>query len=396
MRRGGVMAGCKLDEIDIMATAQPLILDGITKTYGSHVALRGVTLSIQPGEMMFLLGSSGCGKTTLLRIIAGLLTQDQGTIICDGRDISPLPANRRGFGYVFQNYALFPHRTIGENVAFGLRVRKIQQSEIERRVLSILRQVRLHDQIDKYPRQLSGGQQQRVALARALVIEPPVLLLDEPLSNLDAKLREEMRYELRALQQRVGVTTVFVTHDQEEALSMGDRIAVMEGGVVHQCDSPRDVYASPKTDFVARFVGRANNIDGVLTSKECDGIGVIRDSSEREFRARLLDGDTPVGATLKLLVRPECVWVNNASDGHNRVNARYRSGVFFGSTSSRFFDLNAGLQFEVQDLSLRQQNVEGGAGEVMLSWDPFESVLVNPSPVTSSVEGENSGSSGSR
>ena len=234
----------------------------MTKTFdGRVVAVDGVTLDIAAGEFFSLLGPSGCGKTTSLRMIAGFERPDSGRIHVGGRDITDVAVHKRDMGMVFQSYALFPHRTVAENVAFGLRMREIAKSEIERRVKAALAQVALTGLETRKPSQLSGGQQQRVALARALVVEPPVLLCDEPLGALDRKLRQQMQFELKELQRRLGVTLVFVTHDQEEALAMSDRIAVMNHGRVEQVGAPTEIYERPRTRFVADFIGEINILE---------------------------------------------------------------------------------------------------------------------------------------
>jgi putative spermidine/putrescine transport system ATP-binding protein len=243
-------------------TSATIKLEQVTKTFdGRVVAVDDVTLDIAAGEFFALLGPSGCGKTTTLRMIAGFEHPDSGRVHVGGRDITDLPVHRRDMGMVFQSYALFPHRTVAENVAFGLRMRDIPRPDIERRVKAALAQVALDGLEGRKPGQLSGGQQQRVALARALVVEPPVLLCDEPLGALDRKLRQQMQFELKELQRRLGVTLVFVTHDQEEALAMSDRIAVMNRGRVEQVGAPTAIYERPRTRFVADFIGEINLLD---------------------------------------------------------------------------------------------------------------------------------------
>ncbi|HQS18051.1 ABC transporter ATP-binding protein [Reyranella sp.] len=243
-------------------TSAAIKLDQVTKTFDGRVmAVDAVTLDIAAGEFFSLLGPSGCGKTTSLRMIAGFEHPDSGRVHVGGKDITDLPVHRRDMGMVFQSYALFPHRTVAENVAFGLRMREVPKPEIERRVAAALAQVALTGFETRKPGQLSGGQQQRVALARALVVEPPVLLCDEPLGALDRKLRQQMQFELKELQKRLGVTLVFVTHDQEEALAMSDRIAVMNGGKVEQVGTPTEIYERPRTRFVADFIGEINILD---------------------------------------------------------------------------------------------------------------------------------------
>ena len=253
-----------------------LTLEALTKTFQrAGTVVDSVDMQIEDGEFFTLLGPSGCGKSTILRMIAGLEEPDSGRILFDARDVTREPPNKRGIGMVFQNYALFPHLSVAQNVAFGLEVRKESSSEVKRRTASALEQVQLEKLGAARVDQLSGGQQQRVALARALVIEPKLLLLDEPLSNLDAKLRGETRAMLRAVHNASAVTTIYVTHDQEEALGMSDRIAVLNGGKVHQIDTPREIYERPATKFVADFIGRNNVIEAIVESVSGDSI-VIR------------------------------------------------------------------------------------------------------------------------
>ena len=243
-------------------TSATIKLDNVTKTFdGRVVAVDEVTLDIAAGEFFSLLGPSGCGKTTSLRMIAGFERPNSGRVHVAGRDITDVAVHKRDMGMVFQSYALFPHRTVAENVAFGLRMREVPKPDVERRVKAALAQVALTGLEDRKPGQLSGGQQQRVALARALVVEPPVLLCDEPLGALDRKLRQQMQFELKELQKRLGVTLVFVTHDQEEALAMSDRIAVMNHGKVEQVGAPTEIYERPRTRFVADFIGEINILE---------------------------------------------------------------------------------------------------------------------------------------
>jgi putative spermidine/putrescine transport system ATP-binding protein len=237
-----------------------VILDNISKSYGENVAVHQMSLKISQGELVTFLGPSGCGKTTTLRMIGGFIDVGAGVIRVGGRDVTRLPPAKRNMGLVFQSYALFPHMTVAENVAFGLEMRKITKSDIAKRVAEALKRVRLQHLAERLPKQLSGGQQQRVALARALVIEPTVLLLDEPLSNLDAKLRQEMKSEIRLLQKSLDLTTIFVTHDQDEALSVSDRLVVMSAGHVEQIGSPREIFERPASAFVADFMGFSNLI----------------------------------------------------------------------------------------------------------------------------------------
>jgi len=243
-----------------------LTIRGLRKRFGAHQALAGVDLEIQPGEFFCLVGPSGCGKTTLLRCVAGFCRPDAGEITCDGERLDPLPAHQRNLGMVFQNYALFPHLSVRENVAYGLRARKAPAPLVRERVGRALAMVHLAHRADSFPGVLSGGEQQRVATARALAIEPRLLLMDEPLSNLDAKLRVEMRGEIRRVQRALGITTLYVTHDQEEALALSDRIAVMNAGALEQVGEPLRIYRSPATPFVAGFIGQTNFLAGTVES----------------------------------------------------------------------------------------------------------------------------------
>jgi len=286
-----------------------LKLEGIRKTFGKFTALHNIALAIRRGELITFLGPSGCGKTTLLRIIAGLETQDTGNIVQGGRDISRLPPMRRDYGIVFQSYALFPNLTIFANVAYGLVNRRKGRDEILRRVGELLKLVGLPDAGPKYPGQLSGGQQQRIALARALATSPGLLLLDEPLSALDALERLRLRGEIRALQQRLGVTTIMVTHDQEEALSMADRVVVMNHGVIEQIGTPQEIYREPASAFVADFVGKVNVINAVAENHGRYRVGgLVLDAAA---------GSKPVapGTAVHLYLRPEDVVINGAAGG---------------------------------------------------------------------------------
>ncbi len=308
------------------ASAPFLALDGVVKRFGRFTALAGVSLDVPRGSLVTFLGPSGCGKTTLLRIIAGLETQDAGRIVQDGRDISRLPAIKRDYGIVFQSYALFPNLTIFDNVAYGLVNRRAGRAQMRARVTELLKLVGLPDAAAKYPGQLSGGQQQRIALARALATAPGLLLLDEPLSALDALERVRLRGEIRALQQRLSVTTVMVTHDQEEALSMADHVVVMNQGRIEQVGTPQQVYREPATAFVADFVGKVNVLAAVA-----EGDGRFRVG---EMMLDALAGTPPVarGTPVKLYLRPEDVVVNGAATEHrNHASAQVQKVEFLGA-----------------------------------------------------------------
>jgi iron(III) transport system ATP-binding protein len=301
-------------------------LAGIVKRFGQFVALKGITLSVHPGELICFLGPSGCGKTTLLRIIAGLERQNAGAVTMAGRDVSGLPPSHRNYGIVFQSYALFPNLTVARNVAYGLETRRRPRVEIDRRVDELLALVGLAGHKHKYPAQLSGGEQQRVALARALAPSPALLLLDEPLSALDARVRLSLRHEIRALQRRLGITTIMVTHDQEEALAMADRIVVMNHGVVDQVGSPWEVYARPASPFVARFVGHMN----FIPARAGDRPGWARLGA---VEIRHLPGEpVPPGTPVVLAIRPEEIVVDPAGRGvGNRIVARVCRIQFLGA-----------------------------------------------------------------
>jgi putative spermidine/putrescine transport system ATP-binding protein len=275
-----------------------LVLDHVSKRYGDFHAVREVSLDVAEGEFVVLLGPSGCGKTTTLRMIAGFITPTAGHVQLGERDVTALPPWKRNAGLVFQSYALFPHLSVSQNVAFGLEMRKLGKADIAARVAEALKLVRLETLGERLPRQLSGGQQQRVALARALAIRPDVLLLDEPLSNLDAKLRQEVRVEIRELQRQLGLTTVMVTHDQEEALTMADRLVVMNEGAVRQIGSQRDLYERPADRFVAGFVGR-----GTFLAGQVEATGRFR--TEGGLLLRCADGADGAGGACVLALRPE-------------------------------------------------------------------------------------------
>lgn len=283
-----------------------LQLKKIVKRYGQTTALGPIDIDVRQGELLTLLGPSGCGKTTTLHIIAGLTEPTEGKMLLDGRDITRLAPPYRDIGLVFQNYALFPHRTIAQNVAFGLRMRKVAKAEITERVRRMLDVVGLPNVEERYPNQLSGGQRQRVALARALVIEPSILLLDEPLSNLDALLRKKMRLELRDIQQRLGITTVFVTHDQDEAFEMSDRVILMNGGHIEQIGSPEVLYDSPQTRFAASFIGEASLTPCRVTEVSGDDVVVTLDDGFK-VRSRAVRPVGGEGSSALLMTRPERV-----------------------------------------------------------------------------------------
>jgi len=297
-----------------------LHLQNIRKTYGEVEAVKGISLEIHSGEFFTLLGPSGCGKTTLLRIIAGLELQDSGSAVLDGDDITRLPAIKRPINTVFQSYALFPHLSVSGNVAFGLRSRKIPKKEIKSRVEKSLDMLELGSMSNRYPHQLSGGQNQRVALARALVNEPKILLLDEPMSALDAKLRTQVQVELRRLQQKLGQTFILVTHDQDEALVVSDRIAVMKEGEIVQFGTPEEVYDYPKTKFIAEFLGAANIISGTF-----------EDGKFHSNIGRLDLENAPSWQQGEVAIRPEWIKISSEKPLKNGVRAEIREIIYRGT-----------------------------------------------------------------
>ncbi len=302
-----------------------LRLEGLVKRYGDFAAVDNVELSVEKGEFVSLLGPSGCGKTTTLHLIAGFEEPTQGRVIIDGKDMTDVKASQRGIGIVFQSYALFPHMPVAGNVSFGLEMRKVPREERKRRVMETLELVHLQDFAERFPRELSGGQRQRVALARALVIEPEVLLLDEPLSALDAKIREDMQIELRSIQQKVGTTTILVTHDQSEAMSMSDRVAVMNEGRLVQVGAPYDAYEFPEDLFVSNFLGKTNLLEGRVVARNGDKIKVQIGEAEMEAR----NANVALHDRVKVSVRPEKLHLTAPEDG--ALRGRVITRIFLGN-----------------------------------------------------------------
>jgi putative spermidine/putrescine transport system ATP-binding protein len=337
------------------------------RTFGATRALDGLSLEIAPGELVALLGPSGCGKTTALRIVAGFESADTGSVTLDGRDISQVPAAKRDMGMVFQSYSLFPNMSALDNVGFGLRMRKLGAGDRRRKAAELLDMVGLAGQARQYPHQLSGGQQQRVALARALAIEPRVLLLDEPLSALDAKVRLQLREQIRTLQQRLGTTTMFVTHDQEEALSMADRVGVMRQGKLEQIAAPDELYAHPATAFVAEFVGVMNRLPGQLQGTE--SVRVL-DVVVPVISQGSLDGHA--GEQVDVLIRPEGLTVDVTENGNGIVTTR----TFLGSVTRLGVLLSGDVTVQVDKPSVIAASIPPGTSVSVTL--PSEPVLVAP------------------
>ena len=348
-------------------------VESLSKSYGDLKAVDDVSLTIEPGSMVALLGPSGCGKTTCLRMVAGLIRPSSGAIRINGADVTPVPVHRRNIGMLFQNYALFPHMTVEENIAFGLQMRGASKADIARKVADALALLQLSALGKRYPAQLSGGQQQRVALGRALVIEPAVLLLDEPLGALDKGLRESMQVELRALQQRLGLTTVMVTHDQDEALTMADKIVVMRGGKLEQVGSATEIYQRPASTFVARFIGASNLFEGRVTDR-CGSEAEIVAQNGMRFR---VDRFTHDREAVTVSVRPESILVDKVAAGSgteepNAVRARINQVVYRGFVSHYYMTTADG-----GELIAFEQNQSSGTG---LHYQPGDEVRARWSP----------------
>ncbi|MBN8754980.1 MULTISPECIES: ABC transporter ATP-binding protein [Variovorax] len=354
-----------------------LRLDNLQCTYDRTVAVRNLNLDVAQGELLALLGPSGCGKSTTLRMVAGFVQPSAGRIFFGEREVTHAPPHARDTGMVFQGYALFMHMSVAENVAFGLQMRKVPRAEQAARVKEALRLVRLDHLADRRPAALSGGQQQRVALARALVVQPAVFLLDEPMSNLDARLRTEVRLEIRALQQRLGLTTLLVTHDQEEALTTADRLAVMDHGRVRQVGTPRQVYEQPVDQFVANFIGRCNLVPGRL-----DAPGVFR-AGAHALPCAPFEGLQSTKNDLALMVRPDRIRIANA--GEQGLPARVRLSTYLGGTTEWNFETDVGPIAVAQPSTLAHGTGARGPAEgerVSLQWSP-EHALALPADATS-------------
>lgn len=357
----------------------PIIsIRNITKEFPGVMAVDDVSFDIEPNEFFALLGPSGCGKTTLLRMIAGFETPTSGQIIIDGQDISDVPANQRPVNMVFQSYAVFPHMTVADNVAYGLKVTGTPAEEIKQRVGEALSMVKLAEQVNRKPDQLSGGQRQRVALARALVKRPKVLLLDEPLSALDAKLREQMQLELAHLQEHVGITFIIVTHDQDEALSMADRIAVMQRGIVDQIAPPDALYESPANRFVADFIGKVNLIEGEVAGAKGKSVTV----NTVEFGKVQIPCEGNAEGKVTLAVRPEKVRISKTAPKSKTIigtEGRIADWAYYGDMSHMFVETKDGLRLGVVIQNETRKTVDAVdiGDNVHVHWTPQDTLLLN-------------------
>ena len=358
---------------DAMEDVFEVELQNLSKSFGEFAAVTSVSLNVRRGEFLTLLGPSGCGKTTLLRMIAGFEFPDQGRVILGGKDVTEVPPYKRDVTTVFQQYALFPHLNVFNNVAFGLERRRTSRNEISRRVGDALELVRLSELEDRRPAELSGGQQQRVALARALVLEPRVLLLDEPLAALDLKLRKQMQVELKGLQKRVGISFVFVTHDQEEALTMSDRVVVMNAGKIEQVGCAEEIYERPQTEFVAGFIGVSNIIEGTVATVE-DDLATI-DIGDSKVKVEITGIN--LGERVRMLIRPEKISLS-AEGTKASLAGKIGSAIYLGECTQWKVRLEDG-----QEIAVLEQNREASRStqsrigeKVFVNWDPASAVIL--------------------
>ncbi|HML32256.1 ABC transporter ATP-binding protein [Sporomusa sphaeroides] len=359
-------------------------IENVVKKYGNDTIIKGLSLQIEPGEFFTLLGPSGCGKTTLLRMIIGFNSIEGGLIKVGGRIVNDVSPDKRNMGMVFQNYAIFPHMSVKDNVAFGLRMRRIPEKDIEQQVDGILKIVKIDHLKDRMPAQLSGGQQQRVALARAIVIHPEVLLMDEPLSNLDAKLRVEMRNAIKSIQRQINTTTVYVTHDQEEALAISDRIAVMHNGIIQQIDSPKNIYQRPANIFVSSFIGLSNILEARLVRSGDSGTFVDFANSYR-VRMDNIDEAATDGQAVLVSVRPEEFQLSTGGEG---LPAIIKSSVFLGLNTHYFVVMQNGQEFEVIQDQDGQETIADGT-PVHLAVKPQKINVFHQESKNTLIKGEN-------
>ncbi len=352
----------------------PITIEKLTKRFGTQTVLQEISVRIAAGELFFLLGPSGCGKTTLLRAVAGLNEPDEGRILAGDRDVTHLPPHVRDMGMVFQSYALWPHLTLRENVSFGLEMRGLKRGEIRQRALRALELVKLADRAEARPNELSGGQQQRVALARALVIEPQGLLLDEPLSNLDAKLRLEMRTEIRRICKEAGLTAIYVTHDQKEALSIADRLAILDRGRLLQVGTPQEVYTRPNSRFVAAFIGETTFVEGRVRTARDGAVEVETAAGVWTAAAAAADPAAPAaGATVWLSVRPEAVQLHtDRGEGPNVFTASLHGTVYLGEVAQHAVELAGGISLKALETRPKLVARDDASAETRIYVDPAD------------------------
>lgn len=365
-------------EVNVQQTnREPSVrFNAVNKYYGDFLAVRDLTLDVAEGEFFSLLGPSGSGKTTTLRLIAGFETATEGSLSIKGKDVTLTPAHKRDIGMVFQNYALFPHKTVAENIAFGLRMRGLNKSEIKKRVEDALALVELSEYGERRPRQLSGGQQQRVALARAVVIRPQLILADEPLGALDRKLRQTMQFELREFQRTVGITMVYVTHDQEEALTMSDRIGVMHNGILVQVGTPREIYDRPKSRFVADFIGTSSFLEGPVVENANGEVTLMLETNDRVRVAISPDSKAP-GMTGLLAIRPERIRILRSGEvADNQITGKINGQTFLGESILSRVQLRSGDELLVRHDDAAWRANDGIGSEVTLGWNVTDGVLV--------------------
>ncbi|CAH0141266.1 ABC transporter ATP-binding protein [Peribacillus sp. Bi134] len=355
-------------------------IKGAFKQFGANVVLNGIDLEVKQGELLTLLGPSGCGKSTTLNLIAGFLDADRGEVHIKGNNVTKVPPYKRDLGMVFQTYSLFPHMTVYENLSFGLKLRKVGKAEQKKKISKALELVKMSGLENRYPRELSGGQRQRVAISRALVVEPELLLLDEPLSNLDAKLRHELRAEIKRLQKEIGVTTIFVTHDQEEALSMSDRVVVMNAGKIEQISTPTEIYNHPKTEFVFQFIGKSNCFEGNVSAVDKRKVSVKIGPDITHVDANNImgnDSDLNTGDKVKLYIRPEKLQIVSLDEKSTSPLDFHRakiSQINYLGTSWEINVLLQGKSFQVLTSAFDSSWQNGS--EVLIGWSPSEVMLV--------------------
>ncbi|MGE7878826.1 ABC transporter ATP-binding protein [Peribacillus muralis] len=361
-------------------TKNDVEIKGAFKQFGTNVVLNGIDLEVKQGELLTLLGPSGCGKSTTLNLIAGFLDADRGEVHIKGNNVTKVPPYKRDLGMVFQTYSLFPHMTVYENLSFGLKLRKVGKSEQKKKISKALELVKMSGLENRYPRELSGGQRQRVAISRALVVEPELLLLDEPLSNLDAKLRHELRTEIKRLQKEIGVTTIFVTHDQEEALSMSDRVVVMNAGKIEQISTPTDIYNHPKTEFVFQFIGKSNCFEGNVTARDNRKITVLIGSDITHVDADNImgnDGSLIPGDAVKIYIRPEKLEIISANGTDSPPPDFHLARITQINYLGTSWEINVLLQGKsIQVLTSAFDSSWHIGSEVFIGWSPSEVMLV--------------------